>query len=308
MKKQDVNEREDPRPVRKLLENRQVMPTSYEEKVSRFHKLHQAPPILVLPNAWDVCSARIFSSLGFEAIATTSAGIANCLGFRDGENIPLSEMLLMIKKIVAAVDLPVTADFEAGYTDDLTGLSQNVCSVIDAEVVGINLEDSFASGGLRDSEQQAQKIKTVRTAASSAGVDLFINARVDTYLRGVGEGNERRRDTIDRGQTYKNAGANGIFIPGVTDEREIETLAREIPAPINVLATANTRSVRVLEKLGVARVSVGSGPARACATLARRIGTELIEKGSYDAFTQGVMSNKEVNSLFRDGDRSNKSG
>jgi 2-methylisocitrate lyase-like PEP mutase family enzyme len=281
------------------------MVTSYAEKVSRFHKLHQAPPILVLPNAWDVCSARIFSILGFEAIGTTSAGIANCLGFRDGENIPLDEMLLMIKRIVAAVDLPVTADFEAGYTDDLAELSKNIRSAIDMGVVGINLEDSFASGGLRDSGLQAQKIKAVRAAASSAGVDLFINARIDTYLRGIGEARDRLRDTLDRARTYKSAGANGIFVPGVTEEREIETLAKEIPAPVNVLAIADAPPVGVLEKLGIARVSVGSGPARACATLMQRIGTELIKCGTYDSFTKNAMSHKELNAVIagNSGDR-----
>jgi PEP phosphonomutase and related enzymes len=275
-----------------------VITTTYSEKISRFHELHKGPQILLLPNAWDVTSARIFSKLGFQAIATTSAGIANCLGYRDGENIPLDEMLFMIQKIVAAVDLPVTADLEAGYSDDPKQLAANIRSVIDLGVVGINLEDSFPSGALKDCDLQSEKIKAARNVASSVGVNLFINARVDTYLRSVAKDDERLQDTIARAHSYTSAGASGIFIPSVTNEQEIKALVTEIRAPINILATSKTPSVPSLERLGVARVSVGSGPARASVTLTRRIATELIEQGTYTSFTDAVMTNNDMNRFF----------
>jgi 2-methylisocitrate lyase-like PEP mutase family enzyme len=252
------------------------MSKSYEKKTSLFRQLHEGPSILVLPNAWDVASAKIFSALAFPAIATTSSGIANCLGYADGENISLDEMLFMIKRIVNALDVPVTADIEAGYTNDTNELSRTIASVIGLGVVGINLEDSFGSNELVDVDLQMEKLRAVRDTASSLGADLFINARVDVYLRGVGEHQERFRNTIDRAHAYKAAGADCIFIPGVADERMIGSLVKNIPGPINILAVANTPPTDVLEKLGVARVSTGSGPVRACATLTRRIGLELI--------------------------------
>ena len=268
------------------------------KKTAQFRQLHQGPSILVLPNAWDVASAKIFSSLGFAAIATTSSGIANCLGYADGENIPLDEMLFMIKRVVNAVDVPVTADIEAGYTNDPEELSHTIASVIDLGVVGINLEDSSAADELIDVDLQIEKLRTVRGAASSSGVELFINARVDVYLLGVGEEEERFGNAIDRALAYKAAGVDCIFIPGVADERVIGGLVKNIPGPINILAVANTPPTDVLEKLGVARVSTGSGPARACATLARRIGRELIDHGTYSSFTHDAMTYKEINSLF----------
>ncbi len=274
------------------------MGKSHDKKTAQFRQLHQGPSILVLPNAWDVASARIFSALGFPAIATTSAGIANCLGYADGEIIPMDEMLFMIKRIVNAVDVPVTADIEAGYSDDPEELARTIASVIGLGVVGINLEDSSASDELVDVNLQTEKLRAVREAASALSVDLFINARVDVYLLGVGESEERFRNAIDRALAYKAAGADCIFIPGVADERVIGGLVKDIPAPVNILAVASTPPTTVLEKLGVRRVSTGSGPARACATLARRIGRELIDQGSYSSFTQDAMTYKEMNSLF----------
>jgi 2-methylisocitrate lyase-like PEP mutase family enzyme len=187
---------------------------------------------------------------------------------------------------------------EAGYTNDTKELSRTIASVIGLGVVGINLEDSYRSNELVDVDLQTQKLRNVRETASSSGVDLFINARVDVYLRGVGEPHERFRNTIDRALAYKAAGADCIFIPGVADERIIGSLVKNIPGPINILAVADTPPTEVLEKLGVARLSTGSGPARACATLTRRIGRELLDQGTYSSFTEGAMTYKEMNSLF----------
>jgi 2-methylisocitrate lyase-like PEP mutase family enzyme len=160
------------------------------------------------------------------------------------------------------------------------------------------LEDSSASDELVDINLHTEKLRAVRDAASALSVDLFINARVDVYLLGVGESEERFRNTIDRAHAYKAAGADCIFIPGVADERVISSLVKNIPGPINILAVASTPPTKVLEKLGVRRVSTGSGPARACATLARRIGRELIDQGTYSSFTHDTMTYKEMNSLF----------
>jgi 2-methylisocitrate lyase-like PEP mutase family enzyme len=173
----------------------------------------KGPSILVLPNAWDVASAKIFSALGFPAIATTSSGIANCLGYADGENISLDEMVFMIKRIVNAVDVPVTADIEGGNTNDTKELSHTIASVIGLGVVGINLEDSSGSNELVDVDLHTEKLRTVRDTASSYGADLFINARVDVYLLGARESKEKFCNTIDRALAYKAAWGSNPHAP-----------------------------------------------------------------------------------------------
>ena len=269
-----------------------------KEQAELFRQFHHGPSLLVLPNAWDAASARIFECEGFRAIATTSSGVAASLGYSDGQHISREMLVDALARITRVVECPVTADIEAGYTNDMKELSRTIASVIGLGVVGINLEDSSGSNELVDVDLHAEKIRTVRETASSYGADLFINARVDVYLRDVGEPQERFRHTIDRAHAYRAAGADCIFIPSVVDERLIGSLVKNIPGPINILAVANTPPIEVLEKLGVARVSTGSGPARACATLTRRIGRELLDQGTYSSFTQGAMTYKEMNSLF----------
>ncbi len=271
---------------------------TYNDKAQTFRKLHDGPRILALPNAWDVVSAKMFGSVGFPAIATTSAGVANCLGYRDGEQIPFEELLFMTRKIVSAVDVPVTADIESGYAEGLEQLSLTIAQIIDTGAVGINLEDSSPSDELIDLELHARKVQAARAAASTLGAELFINARVDVYLLGAGKPELRLEISINRALAYRAAGADCIFIPGVVDAETIRNLAAAIPCPINILAVKGTPSVDQLEKFGVARVSTGSGPARACATLAREIGVELYEKGTYSSYTDNAITYKELNDYF----------
>jgi len=243
--------------------------TSLAEKAEALRALHRAPPVLVLPNAWDVASARIFASFpSCRALATTSAGVAAVLGYPDGELIPRDEMLELVGRIARAVDLPVTADLEAGYGD--AGATAE--AALEAGAVGLNLED--AAG---DAEEHVERIR----AARSAGVSLVVNARVDLYILRAGEASERFDATVDRARRYLAAGADCIFVPGVEDAETIGRLARAIDGPLNVLAGASTPPVSELERLGVARVSVGSGAMRASLTLVRSIGEELLERGSF---------------------------
>ena len=191
---------------------------------------------------------------------------------------------------------------EAGYTNDPDQLSVTTASVIALGVVGINLEDSSPSNELIEIDRQTEKLRAVRKAASSSGAKLFINARVEVYLLGLGSQDERFQNTLNRAHAYTAAGADCIFIPGVVDRQVIESLARDISAPINILAVGNTPPAGVLEKLGVARVSLGSGPMRACSTLARRIGLELLREGTYSSFTQDALTYKEMNDLLQNKD------
>lgn len=269
-----------------------------KELAERFRGLHNGEHILILPNAWDVATARIFEEAGFPAVATTSAGIANVLGYPDGERISRDEMLAVVERIARHLSVPVTADMEAGYSDTLDGLAETARLLVAAGAVGLNLEDAVASKEslLYETAQAVDRVRVVRESAAVVGVPLVINARTDVFLAQIGEPATRLEHAIRRANAYREAGADCLFVPGVRDAETIATLAREIDGPINVLAGPGAPSVPELERLGVKRVSVGSGPARAALSLVQRIARELLESGTYQGFT-GVMTHAEANEL-----------
>ena len=258
-------------------------------KVEILRKLHQGPPILVLPNAWDVASTRIFEEAGFPAIATSSAAIANSLGYPDGEKIPRGEMIWMVRRIAGVVSVPVTADMEAGYGDP-AGTAQ---AVLEAGGAGMNFEDSKPDGSLVDLQDQVAAIEKIRAAT-----DIVLNARTDVYLFGVGEEATRFDRTVERLNAYRNAGADSLFVPGVRDAETIGRLVKAVKGPINILAVAGAPSIAELQRLGVGRVSVGSGPMRACMGLTRRIAKELKEHGTFASMTDDAMLYLDANKLF----------
>ena len=271
-------------------------------RATSFRRLHApgADPILVLPNAWDAMSARVVEAAGARAIATTSAGISWALGFPDGQGLARDAMIEEVRRIVAAVRVPVTADVESGYgsgtPDDV---AETVRGVIAAGGVGINLEDSPGRGGapLLDAELQAARIAAARAAATQAGVDLFINARTDTYVKQVGIEADRFDETVRRARAYTAAGADGVFVPGVADAETIRRLAAAVGAPLNVIGGPGVPSIPELRALGVARVSVGPGLARSVMAHIRRAATEVLGAGTYDALREQVTS-PEANALF----------
>jgi 2-methylisocitrate lyase-like PEP mutase family enzyme len=260
------------------------------EKTALLRKLHSGPAILVLPNAWDVASARIFESAGFPAVATTSAGVANSLGYPDVQKIRGDEMLAVIDRIVKSVAVPVTGDVEAGYDDPLA----TALALVDMGAAGMNLEDSVGeTGALLDMASQVRIIEQIR-----AKTDLVINARCDVYLMGVGDRATRFDRLVDRLNAYRKAGADCLFAPGVRDAETIGKLARAIDGPLNILATVGAPPVAELQRLGVARVSVGSGPMRASMGLTQRVAKELLEQGTYSSFTDGAIPYADANRLF----------
>ena len=266
-------------------------------KAEKLRQLHHGPKILVLPNAWDAASARIFEDTGFQAIATTSAGVAFALGYPDGQFIPREEMLAAVKKIASSVRVPVTADLEAGYED----VAKTAMSAIEAGAVGLNIEDMDHSdgGGLLSTAQQVEKIKTVRHVGESLGVRLVINARTDQYLAEIGEPATRFEHACERLRAYIEAGADCVFAPGVTDEVTIARLVNTLKFPLNVLAQLPSPPVAKLQELGVARVSVGAGIMRATMGLTQRAANELHESGTYRAMFEGAMSWDKANGLFQ---------
>ncbi|MGB6716458.1 MAG: isocitrate lyase/phosphoenolpyruvate mutase family protein [Candidatus Acidiferrales bacterium] len=270
------------------------------EKAHKLLALHLGPHILLLPNAWDVASARIFEDAGFPAIATSSAAVANSLGYPDGQKISRDEMLGVVARIARAVSVPVTADMEAGYGKTPEDLAQTAVAIIEAGAVGCNIEDLVkeGSGELFPIDLQQRKIRAMVEAAKKLGVHLVINARTDIFLEEIGESATRAERTIERLNAYREAGAESLFPPGVKDPATIEKLVDAVRGPLNILATAGAPSVHELEKLGVARISVGSGPMRACMGLTQRIAKHIRDKGTFEIMTDGAMPYVEANRLL----------
>jgi len=272
---------------------------SKADKALRFRERHLGPGVLVLPNAWDVASARIFEEAGFPAVATTSAGIAFSLGYPDGERIPRGEMFARIARITRAVQVPVTADIEAGYGPTPEHAATATRELIHAGAVGMNLED--ASGDpdqpLIDLAIAVDKIAAVRGVAAELRVPVVVNARTDVYLRRGGDPGTQFSEALRRLIAYRDAGADCVFAPGLKDAETIGRLVKDVQCPLNILAVPGTPPIPELEKLGVARVSLGSGPMRATLGLLRRMAEELKATGTYSALEEAVPY-ADVNKLL----------
>ncbi|QIB42499.1 isocitrate lyase/PEP mutase family protein [Streptomyces aureoverticillatus] len=265
-----------------------------------FRALHTPGTPLVLPNAWDIASARIVEAAGAAAVATTSAGLAWALGAADGDRLTRDRALAAVSGIAAAVDVPVTADIESGYAADAVGVADTVRAALAGGVVGVNIEDALygADQPLRATAEQAERIAAARGAADAAGVPLFLNARIDTYLRGVGEGPDARlAQTLERAAAFLAAGADGVFVPGAVDPATVKALVEGVDGPVNVMAGPGAPSVAELAGLGVARVSVGSGIAQAAHALVREAARELLTEGTYGTLAGG-LDYGELNGLL----------
>jgi len=261
--------------------------------------MHQSGDILVLANAWDIPSARIFEQTGFPAIGTSSAAIAISLGYPDGQKIDRDEMLRVVARIARSVSVPVTADMEAGYGDSATDVADTATRVISAGAIGLNIEDStkIPKNPLYDLDAQIQKITSIRKVADLLDVPLVINARTDALVFGHGDKTSRLEEAIARGKEYKKAGADCFFPVGAIDPQTISEITKQVGCPVNILATNGVPPVAELGRLGVRRVSVGSGPARATLGLVKRIAQELRESGTYGSLLSGAPTLAEANRL-----------
>jgi 2-methylisocitrate lyase-like PEP mutase family enzyme len=273
--------------------------SSQVDKAMQFRQLHRGPRALVLANVWDVASARIFEEAGFPVLATTSAGIAFSLGYPDGQRISREEMIARIARIVRAVKVPVSADIEAGYGSTPEDAAKTTRELIQAGAIGMNLEDSSVDSARRllDLELAVEKIKAVRGAAAKAGVPIVVNARTDVWLLPGADPATGYYDAQRRLTAYRDAGADCVFAPGLKDAETIGRLVRDLQCPVNILAVAGTPSIPELEKLGVARVSLGSGPMRATLGMLRSLAEELRSSGTYSALDDAVPG-AEVNKLM----------
>jgi 2-methylisocitrate lyase-like PEP mutase family enzyme len=267
-------------------------------KAERLRSLHAGTRILVLCNVWDAASARIVEEAGYPAIATSSGAIANSLGYPDGQHIAREEMAAAVRRIVEAVAVPVTADMESGYGLTPEAAGATVLAALEAGAVGLNLEDTLEERKFIDVSLQCERVRVAREAAARAGVPIVINARTDVYLARAGDPATWFEEAVRRANAYRQAGADCLFVPGVTDAETIARLVREISGPINILVGAGTPPAAELERLGVRRLSVGSGPMRATMALMKRIARELAESGTYTAFMADIIPYAEANRLF----------
>lgn len=270
------------------------------QKAEELRKLHRGPRTLVLPNVWDVASARVVEELGYPAVATSSAGVAFALGYPDGQRVSRDAMLEVVARIARSVRVPVTADMEAGYGTTVEDMAETAKALVAAGAVGLNLEDvtGDTESSQVETELQVRKIRMIREVSAKLGVPLVINARTDIYLMPIGPEATRFERTAERLRAYRDAGADCLFAPGLSDRGTIEKLVKAVAAPLNILASAGCPALTELEKIGVARVSVGSGMMRATLGLVRRIGKELMEAGTFSALFEGAVPFAEVNRLL----------
>lgn len=271
-----------------------------KEKAEMFLKFHYDPEILVLLNSWDAGSSKLIEACGYKAIATTSMGIAASLGYPDCEVIQLSEVLQIVTGIVNAVQVPVSVDFEAGYGNNVDEILESVKKLIATGVVGLNIEDSIElSPVLIDEMEFCERISAIRALSDSLGFHLVINARTDSFYTSSGSTHEKLAESIRRGNKYREAGADCIFVQPVWEKETIRTLVKEINAPINILSNPSIGaglppSVQELQDLGVARLSLGSSLMKATLALIKKVADELSGKGTYTVLSDVMTPRAEA--------------
>ena len=257
-----------------------------------FHGLHHEG-LLVLANAWDAATARLFESLGARAIATTSAAVAWSHGYADGDLLPVPLLRATVADIARVIRVPLSVDIESGYSDEPAAVGDVVGGVIEAGAVGINLED-----GTRAPDLLCAKIERAKAAARRLGAELFVNARADVYLRALVPEARRLDETLERAERYRAAGADGFFVPGLTDPTVIRRIAAAVPLPLNVLAGPGLPGAAELLALGVRRLSAGSGIARAALGRTAALTAAFLRDGSSDRLASEAVSYADLNALM----------
>jgi 2-methylisocitrate lyase-like PEP mutase family enzyme len=272
-----------------------------KERAAEFQRLHAGERALVLVNAWDAASARLLEEADQAAIATTSAGMAWSLGYADGERMGAQDLIAACRRICRVVKTPVSVDIERGFGSTAVEVRALVRSLLEIGVVGINIEDGVTpgTGQLATPDILAERIVALRGLVRESGGALFINARIDTYFAAGIDPASRYEETVRRARIYVQAGADGIFVPGLASLPEISRLARTVARPLNIYAGHDgVPPIPALEQAGVRRVSLGCGPLQAALALTRRIAREAREHGTYAAMTADMIPGDEANGLF----------
>ena len=258
-----------------------------------FRSLHSEDTPLILPNAWDAGSARLMEHLGCKAVATTSAGVAWSHGYQDGDRLPIRRLMTTVASIARVVSVPVSVDIEGGYSADLAVVEEVVAGVIDAGAVGINVEDGDGSPDVL-----CRKIERARRAGERLRVPLFVNARTDVYLRAFVAEPEQVAEVTRRAGQYRSAGADGLFVPLLTDAASIRAIVAAVDLPLNVMAWPGLPPVAELRRLGVRRLSAGAGIVQAVYGQAKELAAAFLRDGESDSVTTGGMSYADINALL----------
>jgi 2-methylisocitrate lyase-like PEP mutase family enzyme len=267
-------------------------------KAETFRRLHDRKKVLILPNAWDVASARLFEESGFPAVATSSAGMMVSLGYPDGERIPRKEFVSAIERIARALAVPLTADVVRGFGRTPKDVGDTVNAVVQAGAVGINIEDSdHETKQLVALDDQLRRLEVLTGLRESGGVPFVINARTDALLFGSGDAEKRLEEAIRRGLAYRDAGADCVYPMGLTDAPSIGAFVRALDHPVNVMVRKGLPPIPELQKLDVARVSLGPSASYAAMGLLKRASIELLEKGTYGGWVEGAITYDELNRL-----------
>ena len=267
------------------------------EKANAFRDQHNTPKLLVLPNVWDVMSARLMESAGFPSLATASVALAAVNGYPDGQHIPVELLLQQVSKITRSVSVPVSVDFERGYAEDLNELEENIKRLLDTGATGINIEDSTGEGKkLRSISEQCNVLTTIRKAAAGYGVNLVINARTDVYLHGQTE--KPFHEAVERAQAYRDAGADCFYPILLNNIEELKNLVEQIPIPVNVLLTRPLANLKQLETLGVKRVSLGPGMLKYAMTKMQNMAAALQDYHTEAYFEEEPITTDFLNRLI----------
>jgi 2-methylisocitrate lyase-like PEP mutase family enzyme len=268
------------------------------DKAQDFRELHHGKKILILPNAWDVPSARIFESEGFPAVATSSAGLMVSLGYPDGEVIGRNEFVSAVERIAKVLSVPLSVDIVAGFGKTTEEVVASVKAILRAGGIGINIEDfAHATKKLFPVERQVENVKAIRRLGDTVGVPLVINARTDALRFGIGDNEAKFEEAVRRTTAYRDAGADCVYPMGLTEAGSISRFVKELDFPINVMVRKGLPPVSELERLGVARVSFGPSASYAAMGLLKSAAKEVLEKGTYENLVDGAISFDELNSL-----------
>ena len=267
------------------------------ELAARFAQLHQDKQMLVLPNVWSAGSALVFEKQGFNAVATTSAGIAYSLGYPDGEGIQFEDLCTVVKQITKRICISLSVDFECGYGETVAEIKENAKKLILAGAVGLNIEDGLPSGNLEDLDFQVQKIEALVQLKEEMGIPFVINARTCAYWLNVDDEETKMAIAIERGNAFAKSGADCVFIPGALSEGIVETLVSKIDAPLNMIANPVFNDFEKLQNMGVSRLSIGSGAVRSTFNHLIAIGDNL-KKGDISLMLNHQFSYKNANVFF----------
>lgn len=269
------------------------------QRAHDFRRLHAGPGALVLVNAWDAASARVIERAGARAIATSSAAMAWSLGYPDGERLPVSELLAACLRICRAVRVPVSVDIERGFGRNAGEVEALVRALIGMGVVGINIEDGVTAQRLVPAEVLCERIDALRRMAARMEADFFINARTDVYFAPGDDPAAREAETLRRARLYAQAGADGLFVPGLSAPEAAARIAAACPLPLNVYSGhAGALSPADAQRAGARRVSLGCGPLQWALAGLQRMAGEAIAHGRGDAMQAEMLGVGELNGLF----------